>query len=95
MLDYPGIVDAAFLHRYGDGRRLTSTDRMNSRQELAKSLLARKYSHLTSELERNATEQNEADVDEWNLILDDISFAEDVPRYIFSLTYLYYPPSVD
>ena len=69
--------------------------RMNFRYEVAKSLLTQKYSHLTSELEKRATKQNDMEVDGWNLILDDISFAEDIPQYVLSLIYLYYLPSVD
>ena len=85
MLDYPEVVKAAFIHRYGDGGKLSSVQKMNLRFDVAKSLLAQKYSHLTSELERKATNQHDAEVDEWNLILDDVSTALDVPQYVFPL----------
>ena len=85
MQDYPDTVDAAFIHRHGDGGKLSSTQKMNLRYEIAKSLLAQKYSHLTSELETKATNQHNMDLDEWNLILDGVSYAEDVPQCVFFL----------
>ena len=85
MLDYPDRVNAAFIHKYADGRKLSSAEKMNLRYEVAKVQLAQKYSHLIAELEKKATEQHNAEVDEWSLILDGVSFAEDVPRYVFSL----------
>ena len=80
MLDYPSVVGAAFTHRYADGRKFSSVEKMNLRYDVVTLLLAQKYSHLTAELEKKATEQHEVDIDEWNLILDGVSFAEDVPR---------------
>ena len=85
MLDYPDAVNAAFIHQYADGGKLSSAQKMNVRFDVAKVLLAQKYSHLTTELERKATEKHNVELDEWNLILDGVSSAEDVPRYIFSL----------
>ena len=85
MLDYATVLNAAFLHRYGDGKSLSATDRMNMRYDLAKSLLNQKYSHLISELEERAIEQHNADMDEWRLILDGVSVAEDVSRYVSPL----------
>ena len=82
MLDYPEAVKASFIHRYGDGGKIPSAQRMNFRYDVAKSLLAQKYSHLTGDLEAKAIRQHDAELDEWNLILDGVSFAEDVPRYV-------------
>ena len=66
---------------------------MNLRFDMAKLLLAQKYSHLITELEKKATEQHNADTDEWGLILDGISFAEDVPQLVFS--FVNFLPFVD
>lgn len=85
MLEYPSAVKAAFIHQHGDAGKYTSTQRMNMRYDVAKSLLAQKYSHLTSTLDQNAINQHNAELDEWNLILDGVPFAEDVSRYVFSL----------
>jgi hypothetical protein len=83
MLEHPKAVDAAFIHKHCDGRRLSSIQKINARCDVAKSLLTQTYSHLIAGLEERATDQHNAAIEEWNLILDDISFAEDVPRYVF------------
>ena len=83
MLDYPDTVKAAFIHRHGDGENLSSAQKMNVRHDVAKALLARQYSHLTGELDKKAIDQHNMAVAEWNLILDDVSFAQDISQYVF------------
>lgn len=78
MQDYPKIVKDAFALQYGDGKGLTSAQRMNNKHEVAKDLLHREYSHLISDLESKAESQNSAEVEEWELVLEDISLARDV-----------------
>ena len=85
MLDYSDTVNAAFVRKYAHGGGFSAAEKMNLRYDVAKALLARSYSHLTTGLDKKATEQHNADTDEWGLILDGISFAEDVPRYGFHL----------
>ena len=92
MLDHPQIVKATFIHKYGDGGRMSAAEKMNLRHEVAKSLLAHKYSSLTKGLEKKATEQHNMELDEWNLILDNISSAKDIPRYVFTLLCYYLCP---
>ena len=85
MLDYPNAVNAAFIHKYAHGGNLSSAERMNLRYSVARELFTQKYSHLTTELDKKAAEQHNTDADEWALILDGVSFAEDVPRCVFYL----------
>ena len=92
MLDYPKVVNAAFIHRYGDGGKLAAVQKMNLRYDVAKSLLNRKYSHLIGKLEERASNKHDADVDEWNLILDGVSVAEDVSRYVSPYVFVIYAP---
>jgi len=82
MLDYAGVVDASFLHRHGDGATLSRTQKMNMRYDVAKSLLANQYSHLINGLNKKAGERFDADTNEWNLILDDVSCAKDITQYV-------------
>ena len=84
MLDYPDTVKAAFIHRHGDGKNLSGTQRMNLRHDVAKGLLAGNYSHLGDELDKKALDQHNMANNEWSLILDDVSFADDIPQYVFS-----------
>lgn len=83
MLDYADTVKTAFALRHGDGGDLTNSQKMNTRQKLAKALLVDQYSHLKDELDEKALAQQEKDTKEWNLVLDDISSAKDVPQYVF------------
>ena len=83
MLDYPDTIKAAFIHRHGDGGNISSAQRMNIRHELAKALLAKQYSHLSAKLNKKVIDQHNEAVGEWNLILDGVSFAEDIPQYVF------------
>jgi hypothetical protein len=78
MLEYPEAVDAAVLHQYGPGAELANVDKMNRRHDVAKTLLATKYSGLRSELKDRAASQHDAELKEWRLILDGISSAQDV-----------------
>ena len=52
---------------------------------MAKALLNGQYSHLINKLDNKAKAQHDAEMDEWNLILDDILLVEDVLQYIFFL----------
>lgn len=81
MVDYPDKVNDAFLQQH-DGGHLTRTQKMNKRYDVAKALLAEKYSHLTSELEEEAEKQYQADFNEWNLLLDSISLAANVSQWV-------------
>lgn len=85
MLDYPSELNAAFVSKYADGKGLTSGQRMNLRYETAKSLLSNRFSHLVKELDKKAAAQHEADMDEWNMVLSDISAAKDIPKYVLFL----------
>lgn len=78
MFDYADIVNAAFVSRYSDGKNLTGAQRMNLRHDLAKSMLHRQYSHLITDLEKKSAAQHSVEREEWNMILQDISLAEDV-----------------
>ena len=87
MLDYSDVFNAAFIKNHGDGARLGGTQRMNLRAQLAKKMVSSdKYSHLTKELEWKATEDHEKEMNEWNLILEDISEAADVSTYVASFS---------
>lgn len=85
MVDHAAVVDATFLHRHGDARDLNGVQKMNARHDLAKVLLAGQYSHLTSELTKRASDCHDAEVNQWNMVLEDISSAEDVGRYVLLL----------
>ena len=96
MRDYPREVNAAFAARHGDGRNLSSIQRLNIRQDVAKAML-NEHPNLVNELNRRATAQHVAEKNEWNMILEDISLASDVGQYVstplisISLTYLLLP----
>ena len=85
MLDYAREVNTAFVSWHGDGKNFSNAQRLNLRYDVAKALLNGQYSHLINELDNKAKAQHDAEMDEWNLILDDISLAEDVPQYVFFL----------
>lgn len=82
MREYAAEVNAAFVSRHADGGKLSNSQKMNLRHDVAKTLLANRYHHLTKQLEKNAAAQHEADMEEWGLMLEDISAAEDVSRYV-------------
>lgn len=83
MLDYPSEVNAAFVSQHGDGKNMSNSDRLNLRYKVANSLLSKQYSHLTGKLDNKAKAQHDVEMDEWNLALDDISLANNVPQYVF------------
>ena len=85
MLDYAHEVNTAFVSWHGDGKNFSNTQRLNLRYDMAKALLNGQYSHLINELDNKVKVQHDAEMDEWNLILDDISLAEDVLQYVFFL----------
>lgn len=82
MLDYPAEVHATFVSWYTDGKGMSSSQRMNTHYETAKFLLKNQFSHLSGELEQKAAIQHEADMDQWSLIMNDISAAKDVSQYV-------------
>jgi hypothetical protein len=85
MLDYSDVFNAAFVKYHGSGERLGGAQCMNLRAQLAKKMVSSsQYSHLTNELERKAAEHHEKEMNEWNLILDDISEAVDVSACVVS-----------
>jgi len=87
MQDYPQELNAAFVSRHGDGKNLSSSERLNLRAQLAKSMVSGQFSHLVKDLEQKAAKQHEKDMKEWDLILEDISEASDISAcvLIFSL----------
>jgi len=82
MSEYPLEVNAAFVSRHGDGKDLTSAQRLNSRYDVAKALLSNQYSHLVGQLDKKAAAQHSIEMDEWSMILEDISLVGDVGRYV-------------
>ena len=84
MLDHVDIINASFLHRFSDGKDLSNAQKMNAWHDLARSLLAGRYSHLIGELTQKAADQHDVKVNEWSLTLDNISSAEDITRFVFS-----------
>lgn len=82
MSDYAPQVNAAFVSKHGNGKGMKPEDRMNLRLDVAKALLASQYSHLTGELNAKAKAQLDVEMEEWNLILDDISLSRDVSKYV-------------
>ena len=80
MLDHPNIVNAAFMSQHADGRDLSTLQKMNTQHNLAKTLLSTHYSYLTSALEAKAISKHDAELEEWELILDGVSSAENVTR---------------
>lgn len=77
-LENPEVVDAEFAQHYGKGKDLTPVQRMNTRNELAKSLVNTTYKHLADDLKKCAKEAHEREMSEWGLNLGDIGEAEDV-----------------
>jgi len=94
MFEYPDVVDKAYLDKYGDDS-LASIQKINLRYDVAKALFVERYSHLTAELEEKADEQLNEELDQWNLVMEDISSAENVseygpsPFFLSSVTYTY------
>jgi hypothetical protein len=80
--DYATEIDDAVATVLANRPKLDSCQRMNIRYEVAQSLLKSKGADFIEELERKAAAQHEAAKEEWNLILEDISAAEDVSQYV-------------
>ena len=80
MHDNPDTVNAAFVSQHADGKNLSKTEKMNLRYGLAKTMLSRQYSHLVPDLNKKAAAQHEADLEEWNMRLEGVSAAEDIPQ---------------
>lgn len=85
MLEYSREVNTAFVSRHSDGKNLSNAQRLNLRYDVAKTLLSNQYSRLVNELENRAKAQHDTEMEEWNLILEDISLADDVSRCVFIL----------
>lgn len=73
----PGIIDSTFAKAHS-GEDLTRTEKMNYRNELARTLVETTYKHLAGDLERRAKETNEQELREWTFALDEIGEAEDI-----------------
>jgi hypothetical protein len=82
MRDYPEEVKAAFLAQHGDGNNLSNVQRMNFQHDAAKTLLSSKYAHLEHELEEKAKDEHNVGMNEWNVVLGDISLAENVVQCV-------------
>ena len=80
MLEHRKEVDSAFLERHSDGDSLPGVLKMNILYDLAKTLFNEKYSHLEDKLKRRADEQHDAELEEWNMILEDVSLSPDTPQ---------------
>lgn len=79
MADYGDEVNDAYRKRYG-GESVSKTQKMNFRFDVARALLHDRFSHLMGELDRKADAQHQVDINQWNLVLDDISAAADVSQ---------------
>jgi hypothetical protein len=82
MQDYSKEVKEAFAKQYGGRKDLTSGQRLNFQQEVARALLHSEYSSLIPELEQKARCEHDAGMDEWDLVLGDISEAEDISQFV-------------
>jgi hypothetical protein len=85
MLDYPVEVNATFVSWYSDSRALTNSQKMNLCYDMAKLLLSNWFSHLINNLNQKAADQHKADIDEWSLMLQDVSAAKDISQYVLLL----------
>ena len=74
----PEVVDTAFAQHHGKGEDLTRTQKMNCRNDLAKSLVNTTYKHLIDDLATRAKETHKQELMEWGLGLGDIGEAEDI-----------------
>ena len=80
ILDHAAEINAVVATRHTNGEKLDSCQLMNLRYKVAQSLLESKDSEFREGLEQKAAAQHEAAKEEWNLILEDISAAEDVSQ---------------
>src|ERR1700753_1824658 len=82
MFEDPKAVNEAFFAQYGDGKSLTRAERMNKRNEIAKTLVKTTWSEQAPGLEKRAKETHERELREWNLELDHVEEAEEVLEYV-------------
>lgn len=80
MLEYPDEVSAAVAARSANDTKISGFQLMNVRLEVARSLLGSKDPSFMKGLEQRAAAQHEVALREWELILEDISTAQDVPQ---------------
>lgn len=78
MLEYPDVVDKAFLERHGDGDLPPGLQKVNLRYNMARALFIKKYSHLMVELEEKVDRQHNEELNQWNLVLEDVSSTDDI-----------------
>lgn len=78
MHESPGIVNAAFVSLYGEGKGMDRMDRMNKRNEVAKRLVTGQYKEMVPKLEQRAKETHERELKEWKLELGDVAEADDI-----------------
>lgn len=71
-------VNAAFVSKYGEGRGMTSTDRMNKRYEVANLLVNTHFKDKIPGLKQRAKEANDQAMREWKVGLGEVAEAEDV-----------------
>jgi len=81
MHDYPDKVKEAFAEVHGDGKHLTSGQRLKFQNDAARDLINGSCAHLVPELEESAKEEHDVGMAEWNLTLDEIDMAEDITQY--------------
>ena len=94
MRDYPDEVKTAFSEQHGDGKNFSNARRMNSQHEVAKALLYNKYAHLLGELEERAKTDHVAGMNEWNMVLGDLSHAKNVVQCVYLSLFLQFDRSV-
>jgi hypothetical protein len=78
MHENPAVVDAALAELCTETTGLTRVEKMNRRNELARTLVKTTHAHLAQGLAERAKATHELELKEWGLRLDDISEAEDV-----------------
>ena len=89
MRDYPDEVKTAFSEQYGDSKDLSNAQRMNSQHVVAKSLLYREYAHLLDELGERAKAEHEVGMNEWDMVLGNLSHAENVVQCVYLSLFFY------
>ena len=78
MAEEPSLVDTEFTIKYGDGRGIDGTERLNKRFDIAKRLLNDRYQDRILDLEARARETHEKEIQQWSLTLSNIELASDV-----------------
>lgn len=77
MHEYHQPVDKAFWKKYGDSTFSNNVEKLNLRYEVAKELFEKEYFGLADELMVGIEAHHNAELEKWNLILTEISVAED------------------